>query len=150
MRRIRQLPPFLLARATRLRLLGRVRFPRDRVGEVTAIGGEDYEVFREMVVDPADGQPAQPGAHFEVGFHFSRFSPSANKRLSRLPMPFIAAQSGFRSKTWMLGTESGAFRGVYEWDTIEDAESYWTSFPMKLMKRRAVPETLTKEIHPSG
>lgn len=50
----------------------------------------------------------------------------------------------------MLGTESGAFKGVYERDTVEDAERYWTSFPMKLMKRRAVPETLAKAIHEIG
>ena len=150
MSRLRQFPPLLLARATRLRIQGRVRFPRDRLGEVTATDGEDYQVFRRMVVDPAEGQPTQPGAHFEVGFHFSRFSPTVNKRLSRLPMPLIAAQPGFRSKTWMLGTESGAFKGVYEWDTVQDAERYWTSFPMKLMKRRAVPETLTQEIHAIG
>jgi hypothetical protein len=108
--------------------------------------GEDFEVFRKMVVVPTEAQPDEPGAQFEVGFHFTRFSPSANKRLSRIPMPLIAAQPGFRSKTWLLGRESGAFKGVYEWDTVEDAENYWTSFPMKLMKRRAVPETLTREI----
>lgn len=146
MPRLHQFPPLLLARATRLRLQGRVHFPGDRIGEVVPTADDDYEVFRTMVVDPAEGQPTQTGARLEVDFHFSRFSPATNKRLSRLPMPLIAAQPGFRSKTWMLGTESGAFKGVYEWDTVEDAERYWVSFPMRLMKRRAVPETLTKEI----
>jgi hypothetical protein len=150
MPRVRQFPLLLLARATRLRLQGRVHFPRDRVGEVLPAAGEGYEIFRTMVVDPAEGQPARPGAHFEVDFHFNRFSPAANKRLSRLPMPLIAAQPGFRSKTWMLGRESGAFKGVYEWDTVDDAERYWTSFPMRLMKRRAVPDTLTREIRAIG
>lgn len=150
MPRFRQFPPLLLARATRLRLQGRVHFPGDRIGEVVPTAGEDYEVVRKMVVDPAEGQPTQPGAHFEVDFRFTRYSPATNKRLSRLPMPLIAAQPGFRSKTWMLGTESGAFKGVYEWDNVEDAERYWTSFPMRLMKRRAVPETLTREIRAIG
>jgi hypothetical protein len=131
-------------------LTGTRWFPKDRVGEVVPAGDEDYEAFRTMVVDPAGGRPTQAGAHFEVAFHFSRFSPAANKRLSLLPMPLIAAQPGFRSKTWMLGSESGAFKGVYEWDTVEDAERYWTSFPMRLMKRRAVPGTLTKEIRAIG
>jgi hypothetical protein len=63
-----------------------------------------------------------------------------------IPIPFIVAQPGFRSKTWMIGQKTGAFQGLYEWDSIEDAEKYWTSFPMKLMKRRAVPETLSHEI----
>jgi hypothetical protein len=38
------------------------------------------------------------------------------------------------------------FQGVYEWDTVASAEAYWTSFPMKLMKKRAVPESLSYEI----
>lgn len=146
MPRMSQLPPVLLARATRLRLRRRVHFPRDVVGDVFAGDEEDYEVFRKMIVDPAGGQTQRPGARFEVAFRFARFSPATNKRLSRIPMPFIAAQPGFRSKTWMLGRESGAFRGVYEWDTLEDAENYWTSFPMRLMQRRAIPETLSTVI----
>jgi hypothetical protein len=46
----------------------------------------------------------------------------------------------------MIGQKTGAFQGLYEWNLSEDAEKYWTSFPMKLMKRRAVPETLSYEI----
>jgi hypothetical protein len=150
MPRLSQFPPVLLARATWLRLRGRVHFPRDPIGTVLTGDQEDYQIFRKMVVDPVIAQPAQPGARFEVSFQFARFSPTTNRRLSRIPMPLIAAQPGFRSKTWMLGQESGAFKGVYEWDTVDAAEDYWTSFPMRLMKRRAVPETLTREIHAAG
>ena len=114
MPRLHQLPPMLLARATWLRLSRRVRFPRDEIGDVISGAHEDYRVFRKMVVDPVDTQPDRPGATFEVGFQFARFSPNTNKWLSRIPMPLIAAQPGFRSKTWMLGRESGAFEGVYE------------------------------------
>jgi hypothetical protein len=64
-------------------------------------------------------------------------------------MPFIAAQSGFRSKTWMTGVMSGCFRGWYEWDSVADAEQYCDSFPMRLMKRRAVADTLTLSIMPT-
>ena len=146
MPRLSQFPPVLFARATWLRLNRRVHFPREPIGNVHAGDQEDYQVFRKMVVDPAGTQPPQPGARLEVTFRFARFSPATNKRLSRIPMPLIAAQPGFRSKTWMLGRESGAFKGVYEWDTVEDAENYWMSFPMRLMKRRAVPETLSRGI----
>ena len=149
MSRFRQFPPVLLARATWLALRQRVHFPREGVGGVLAGDQEDFQVFRKMVVDRKGVQPEQPGAVLEVGFHFTSFSPTTNKRLSRIPMPFIAAQPGFRSKTWMLGRESGAFKGVYEWDTVEDAEGYWMSFPMRLMKRRAASDTLTSEIRPA-
>lgn len=147
MPRLRQFPPVLLARATWLRMLQRVHFPRDPIGDVIAGDQEDYQVFRKMVVDPTETQPEHPGALLELDFRFARFSPPTNMWLSRIPMSLIAAQPGFRSKTWMLGRESGAFKGVYEWDTLEDAENYWTSFPMRLMKRRAIPETLSREIH---
>jgi hypothetical protein len=46
----------------------------------------------------------------------------------------------------MIGQKTEAFRGLYEWDSIDDAERYWTSFPMKLMKWRAIPQTLTYEV----
>jgi hypothetical protein len=102
-----------------------------------------------MVLDPTEVQPEKPGAVFTVRFRFAKLSAKANKRLSLIPAPFIAAQPGFRSKTWMLGRDTAAFQGVYEWDSVEDAEAYWTSFPMRLMKRRAVPGSVMYEIVPN-
>lgn len=141
-----QVPPALLARATGYRLRGRIHFPKDRIGDLFHGKDEDFVAFRRMVLDPTDAQPGQPGAEFIVRFHFARFSAGANKRLSLIPAPFIAAQPGFRSKTWMLGQNTGMFQGVYEWDSVEDAEAYWTSFPLRLMKKRAVPSTVQYEI----
>jgi hypothetical protein len=146
MRELQDLPPVLLVRAILLRLRGSVHFPRDRVGELVAGDVEDYRVFRQMTVDVTAEESTPPGAILDVRFRFERFSPMMNRQLSRLPMPFIAVQPGFRSKTWMIGDRSGTFRGVYEWDTTEDAERYWTSFPMRMMKRRAVERTLEKSI----
>ena len=141
-----QLPPALIARATRYRLGGRIHFPKDRIGEVVQGPVDDYVLLRTMVLDPGEGQPEKPGAEFTVRFRFSRFSDRVNKRLSVMPAPFIAAQPGFRSKSWILSEESGVFGGVYQWDSVEDAEAYWMSFPMRLLKRRAVPESLSYEI----
>jgi len=141
-----QLPPILLARATGLRLGGRVHFQKDCIGEVQHGKDEDYEVFRKVILDRSKDQPEKPGAIFIVRFRFARFAAKTNRFLSLIPIPFIVAQQGFRSKTWMMGRKTGAFQGLYEWDSIEDAKKYWSSFPMKLMKRRAVPETLNHEI----
>jgi hypothetical protein len=124
---------------------GRIHFPKDRLGE-TVNEGEDFEIFRHMTLDLGKDQPEKPGAIFKVRFQFASMSPEMNKRTSRIPIPFIVAQPGFRSKMWALGRESGEFQGIYEWDTVASAENYWTSFPMKLMKRRAVPESLSYEI----
>lgn len=153
MSKVKDVPPVLLLRALWLRLQGRVQFPHNRIDEVIAGETESFRVFRQMVVDPSLDDGAPPGAVFDVRFQFKRFSPAANKRLSGIPMPFIAVQPGFRSKTWMVGEESGAFRGLYEWATVAEAESYWDSFPMRMMRRRAIAGTLVKSVtgnRPSG
>jgi hypothetical protein len=134
-----------IVRAIYLLIQGRIHFPKDRIGE-TVDEGEEFEIFRQMTLDPGSDQPEKPGAIFKVRFRFASMSPEMNKRTSLIPVPFIAAQPGFRSKMWTLSRETGEFQGVYEWDTVASAEAYWTSFPMKLMKKRAVPESLSYEI----
>ena len=134
-----------IVRAIYLLLQGRIHFPKDRLGE-TVDEGEEFEIFRHMKLDPTKDQPEKPGAIFKVRFRFASMSPEMNIRTSLIPIPFIVAQPGFRSKMWALDRESGEFQGIYEWDTVASAENYWTSFPMKLMKRRAVPESLSYEI----
>jgi hypothetical protein len=140
-----QVPPVLLARATALWLRRRVKFPKRQYGD-TIQEKEDFIIFRKVTVDPGQDQPAEPKAIFRVYFRFSRFSANVNKTLSLIPIPLIIAQPGFRSKTWMFGKDTDTFQGLYEWDSVEDAERYWDSFPMKLMKRRSVPDTLDYEI----
>ena len=134
-------PPLLLARAANLWFSGRIHFPKNRFGEIVQ-EEEPFKVFRQMTVDPTGDQRQAPGAIFRVSFQYATFSTDMNKMLSLIPIPFIAAQPGFRSKTWLLGQETGTTQGLYEWDTVEDAENYWMSFPMQLLKRRSVPESL--------
>ena len=138
-------PVSSLVRAIYLLLQGRIHFPKEHLGE-TVDEGEEFEIFRQMTLDPSNDQPEKPGAIFKVRFRFASMSPEMNRRTSLIPIPFIVAQPGFRSKMWALGRENGEFQGIYEWDTVASAENYWTSFPMKLMKRRAVPESLSYEI----
>jgi hypothetical protein len=142
---ISQIPPILLARASGFWLSGRVHFPENRVGE-TLQEEEEFKVFRQVILDPVGIQPEIPGAIFKVCFQFARFSANTNRVLSLIPIPFILAQPGFRSKTWLTGQKTGLFQGLYEWDTVKDAENYWISFPMKLMKKRAVPSSLVYSI----
>jgi hypothetical protein len=138
-------PVSSLVRAIYLLLQGRIHFPKEHLGEIVS-EGEDFEIFRQMTLDPSNDQPEKPSAIFKVRFQFASMSPEMNIKTSLIPIPFIVAQPGFRSKMWALGRESGEFQGIYEWDTVASAENYWTSFPMKLMKRRAVPESLSYEI----
>jgi hypothetical protein len=145
MKKNSQLPPVLLARAAALWLRGRVHFPKNLNG-ASVREKEEFIIFRKVVVEPGKNQSTKPKALFKVYFCFKRFSPKVNQFLSLIPIPFIIAQPGFRSKTWMTGKETGAFHGLYEWDSLKDAKRYRDSFPLRLMKRRAVPETLVYEI----
>ena len=140
-----QVPPLLFLRAIKIWLSGRVHFPKDQNG-VTLNEQEDFVIFRKVVVDPFKIQPEKPGAIFKVYFRFARFPMSVNRILSLIPIPFIIAQPGFRSKTWSFGKETATFHGLYEWDTVEDAEHYWNSLPLKLMKGRSIPDSLRYEI----
>ena len=145
MKNLTLLPPVLVVRSAYLWLCGRVHFPKKSLGEVVK-GNEDFIIFRQAVLDLKESQPKKPGAILKVCFQFGRFSVKTNRILSIIPIPFILAQPGFRSKTWMFGKRTGEFQGLYEWDRVEYAEKYQFSFPMKLMKKRAVPESLTYEI----
>ena len=144
--KLKQIPPILLARSTALLLFGRIHFKKDEIGRIVKEPDEDFVVFRKVVLDPFSKQSEKPRAILKVQFHFAKYSTTVNKKLSFLPIPLIVAQPGFRSKTWMLGQETGKFQGFYEWDKIEDAENYWHSFPMKLMKNRARTNSLSYKI----
>ena len=125
--------------------MSQVHFPKNQNGD-TIQEKEEFIIFRKVVVDQVANQPIKPQALFRVYFRFARFSQKVNQILSLIPIPFIIAQPGFRSKTWMSGKDTGTFQGLYEWDSVEDAEHYWNSFPLKLMKRRSIPDTLKYQI----
>ena len=111
-----------IVRAIYLLIRGRIHFPKNRLGE-TVGEGEDFQIFRHMTLDPCQDQPEKPGAIFKVRFQFATMSPEMNKRTSLIPIPFIVAQPGFRSKMWALGRENGEFQGIYERDTVASAGS---------------------------
>lgn len=142
---IRINPLCSLARALVLWLRGRVHLIGDQVGSVVE-DGQHYVIFRQIAVDPGDDRGVAPKAVLKVRFRFARGSAGVNKKLSLIPIPFIIGVPGFRSKVWMLGRDTGELQGVYEWATVAAAEAYMESFAIRLMKRRAIPETLSHEI----
>jgi hypothetical protein len=139
-------PPALLFRALRLWLGGRISFRRD----LENCGLEDREevfvAFRKVTAELTGDQSTQPGAIFQVRFRFKNLSEAANRWLSLIPIPLIVSQPGFRSKTWLLGQQTGDFLGRYEFDTVEAAEAYWHSLPMRMMRRRAATGSLTHDV----
>jgi len=145
MKKHTQIPPVLLKRALLLWINGHVHFLIDQNGSIIK-ENEDFLVFRKVVVTPKDGQQIDQNITLKIFFRFKRFSLKINRILSLIPIPFIIAQPGFRSKTWAFGKETGTFHGLYEWDSIENAKKYKDSLPLRLMKRRAVSNTLIYEI----
>lgn len=143
-------PLTLLFRAVLLWLRGRVHFGSDLENVRLEDCGERLSAFRKVVVEATAKQPTRPGATFRVRFSFKNLSAATNRRLSLVPIPLIVAQPGFRSKTWLLGRQTGDFIGHYEFDTVEAAEAYWSSLPLRMMRRRAVPASLTHEVSAIG
>ena len=145
------LNPFIAFLKTLSYLLrGRLHFPRNRIDEViTMEDGQEFVIFRHVVVDHRPDQPEKPGATFRVRFRFAHGSPKQNRRFSLFPIPFIVGLPGFRSKLWTINERSGVFQGIYEWDTVQDAENYTHSFPLKLMTKRSVPGSVFYETSPN-
>jgi len=130
-------------------ITGRLHFKQERIGElITTDDGQEYKVFRHVIVDPKYGHPKKPQAILRICFDFAHGSPNQNKRLSLIPIPFIVGLPGFRSKICAINKESGGFQGIYKWDTIQDAEIYKKSFAIKLMTKRAIPGSITILIIP--
>lgn len=142
-----QNPLALLLRTLKLWVSGRVSFCKDLESSGLEDRGESFVAFRKVTAEPKSDRPRQPGAIFHVRFRFKNLAAAANRRLSLIPTPFIVAQPGFRSKTWLLGERSGEFIGHYEFDTVEEAEAYWNSLPLKMMRRRAEPGSLTHAVY---
>ncbi len=143
-----QNPLLLIIRAIGLALGGRTRFHGNLQEESLEDKQERFAAFRKIVVKPTSKQPAAPGAVFRVRFRFKNLSATVNRLLSLIPIPLIVAQPGFRSKTWLLGEESGDFIGYYEFDTAQAAQVYWNSLPLRIMRKRAADGSLTHEIVP--
>jgi hypothetical protein len=123
---------------------GRVRFPRHRLGRTISVKGTDYEIVKEIeIMQPGAGEPE---VTFTVKFHLAGMSPAANKIFLNLPIPFFAGLPGFRHKLWLFDKSTGDFRGLYEWQTVEDARKYSKSFAVWFMKRRSVPGSVEYEI----
>lgn len=127
---------------------GAAHFSWKNVGQcITRPNGRTYKVFRQVVMKRSPVRPSQAGGVFCVWFH-AKTGPAATIAMSWLTTLFFVGMEGFRSKTWLYDEESGEFGGIYEWDTLEQAQAYGVSFAMKLSALRAVPHLFSKEAYP--
>lgn len=124
---------------------GRVELPRKRVGSYIILDDGEWLVLREMVIRPFENMPVAE-AIFRPRFHVKGMSPKVNEWFSWLPIPFFAGLPGFRRKLWLLDPASGDFSGYYEWQTLENTETYAQSFAMRFMTNRSVPGSVSARV----
>jgi hypothetical protein len=79
---------------------------------------------------------------FIVSFKFSHLSHKANKLASIIPMLLITGFPGFIKKVYAANHKNGYWQGMYQWKTMESLEEYKKSFVFKVMKKRAIPESI--------
>jgi hypothetical protein len=123
---VRRSPPICLVVALVLALLGRLRLRRKYVGRVVSMeDGRRFRVFRHL--SRRTGKAGRP-AVLVVRFEFKRFPQRVNRFLSLVPVPLIGGIPGFCDKVWMVDEDSGAWQGVYQWESAEAVEAYRRSF----------------------
>ena len=119
-----------VARATRHLFDGRVRFPRDRLGDVLELpAGDTFVVYRETVLRPTT---APPGDGVVLIFRMRVTDPGPGETLrdilfdplANVATPFFVGMPGFRRKLWLAGERSGEFLELYEWATEDDADRF--------------------------
>ena len=140
----RRLPPVCALAALLRGLSGRLRFERRYVGTTLAMEDDRrFRVFRHLSLRGGKAEAQAPPAVLVVRFKFARFSQGLNRLLSLIPVPLIGGYPGFRHKLWMVDEESGAWQGVYEWESNEAVEAYRRSFVLRTMNRRAEPKSIS-------
>jgi hypothetical protein len=109
--------------------------------------GQSYRIFRQGIFKLQPDRPLHAGAVFCVWFH-AKTPPAVTVATSWLTLLFIAGMRGLRSKIWLYNAESGEFGGIYEWDTLEQAQEYGRSFAMRLSALRSIPGMFQIEAFP--
>lgn len=130
-------------------VLGQIDLNREFFGrEAEMPGGERFIIFRAITFRKPLLPAGSAGATFIVRFRLAGMTVQQNIRFSWIPIPFFAGLPGFRSKLWMYNPKTGENQGVYEWETVEHAESYARSFALHFMTRRSVPGSVSYRILP--
>jgi hypothetical protein len=110
-----------------VRLLARrqVRQPTDHVGQqVEFADGCTARVYRETVIAGREAvDPAVLVVEFRLRWVRGR-GHALFRTESLLNTPLFAGFPGFVSKLWFAHDEHGVYRGLYQWDGAELAESY--------------------------
>jgi hypothetical protein len=125
-------------------IMKKVKFDNHEINKtITMPDGKVFRIFRQVKIL---SNKSEPKAYFIVRFKPKKMGIQQNIRFSILPMMVFMGFKGFRSKYWAVDYETGLCQGLYEWQTVEDAENYSKSIAMKFMARRSYPELLEYKI----
>ena len=112
--------------ATTLEMLRRreVHQPRGNVGRVIPFAdGTTGRVYRETAVDRPAADPCVLVVSFRLRLVRGRLHPLFRIE-SILNTPLFVGFPGFVSKLWLAHDSHGLYRGLYEWDGADRADSY--------------------------
>lgn len=124
---------------------GRVKFIPESKGRKLAMeDGRTFEVFRHVRIKRSSWDRL-PEAVFVVRFK-PYMSMKKNVRFSLLPMMIFMGFRGFREKYWAVDKATGLCQGLYQWQSLKDAENYSRSVAMRFMSKRLVPGSLESRI----
>lgn len=132
---------------------GRIHRPnRYHGGQIIFGNGTSVRVFRETVVDREDsGNPTVRVVEYRLqavhGWAHTLFRWFSFRWFSVVATPLFAGSAGFVSKLWLADDRNGLYRGIYEWDSIEHAESYADIF-RSIVSPLATPDSVAYHIVP--
>lgn len=122
-------------------LIGKLRLSKQFLGKTIVMDkNSNYQIFRHIKNTEVDSD--LKATVFIVSFKFSHLSHKANKLTSIIPMLLITGFPGFIEKIYAVNHENGYWQGMYQWESIENLEQYKNSFVFKVMKKRAIPESI--------
>ena len=109
--------------------------------EIKTDEGKVFRIFRYISLKTSETNSR--GSVFLVSFKFASLSFRVNKLTSIIPMLIIAGTPGFTTKIYAVCPDDGYWLGMYQWDSIENLNKYKTSFVFRMMKRRAIADSLS-------
>ena len=126
----------------------RIHLPRENAGKrLSFADGTRAVVYRETVVER--GETRDP-AVLVVGFRLRLLRGRAHRWFrveSILNTPLFVGFPGYVSKLWLTHDGNGLYRGVYEWDGAERAETYARSL-WRVLALGSVPGSIRYRVLP--
>ena len=126
----------------------RVIFDKSSINKtIEAPDGQSFSIFRRVIISVPVGTP-DPEAYFLVRFKPKKVSVRSKKhiRLPSLLMMIFMGFKGFRSKYWAVNHQTGICQGLYEWQTVSDAENYSKSIAIRILTKKSYPESVSFRI----